>query len=76
MTAKDYKKAFTQLNSKPVKAAKYMKHNAPKKRTTGKAKMVCRNCGRRGTIVNQYKIGLCRQCFRDKAKELGFKKYS
>lgn len=77
MTAKDYKKVFVQLNVKPAKAARYRKHNTPKKRTTGIGRKRCRNCGRRGSsVVGQYMIDLCRQCFREKAKEIGFKKYS
>lgn len=36
----------------------------------------CERCGRRRSIVRRYGLHLCRQCFRDKAEELGFRKFS
>ena len=36
----------------------------------------CERCGRRRGIIRKYGMHLCRQCFRDMAPELGFKKYS
>jgi small subunit ribosomal protein S14 len=36
----------------------------------------CKRCGRKRGIIRRYGIHLCRQCFREKAEELGFKKYS
>ncbi len=76
MTTSDYKKAFTQLKNNPVKMAKYIKHNTPKKRNCGLDRMPCKYCGRKGGHVGQYGIGFCRQCFRDYAQDIGFKKYS
>lgn len=35
----------------------------------------CRRCGRYGAICRQYGLMYCRQCFREVAKDLGFKKY-
>ena len=35
----------------------------------------CVLCGRKRGLVRRYGLNLCRQCFRDKAMELGFKKY-
>ena len=32
-------------------------------------------CGRKRGMVRRYGLRLCRQCFRDSAPELGFKKY-
>ena len=76
MTTSDYKKAFTQLNSKPAKKQKYLKHNKPKERTCGRALKKCRRCGRNGAHIQKYGLTLCRQCFREIAKQLGFKKYN
>lgn len=76
MTTKDYKKAFIQLNAKPVKLAKYIKHNTPKKRSCGIALRKCIRCGRNGGHNQKYGLHLCRHCFREGAKKLGFKKYS
>lgn len=75
MTTSNYKKAFTQLDHKPVKKAKYIKHNKPKERSCGVALRKCRRCGRNRGHVQKYGLGLCRQCFRETAKKLGFKKY-
>ncbi|MDH7517965.1 MAG: 30S ribosomal protein S14 [Candidatus Thermoplasmatota archaeon] len=36
----------------------------------------CERCGRKRAIIRRYGLHLCRQCFRDKAEELGFKKFS
>ncbi len=36
----------------------------------------CRRCGRMRGKVRRYGLDLCRQCFRDSARDLGFKKYS
>ena len=36
----------------------------------------CLRCGRRRGIVRRYGMHLCRQCFREIAKDIGFKKYS
>ncbi len=39
-------------------------------------KLGCKRCGRKRGIVRRYGIHLCRQCFREMAYELGFRKYS
>ncbi|MCL5800151.1 MAG: 30S ribosomal protein S14 [Candidatus Thermoplasmatota archaeon] len=36
----------------------------------------CRRCGRKRGLVRRYSLGLCRQCFRETAPALGFRKYS
>lgn len=76
MTTSDHKKAFTQLDNKPIKKAKFIKFNQPKKRSCGIALRKCRNCGRMGAHIRSYGLHLCRHCFREMAPELGFKKYS
>lgn len=76
MTASDYRKVFKQLNSKPVKKAKYLKFNKPLSRSCGVALRKCKNCGRIRGHVNKYELHLCRQCFREMAVGLGFKKFS
>ena len=76
MTTKDFKKMLKQLKSKPVKMAKFLKHNSPKKRATGQALYKCGRCGRHGARVSKYGLELCRCCFREIATKIGFKKYS
>lgn len=76
MTTSDWRKVFKQLKVKPTKIKKYIKHNAPKKRAHGITQHKCNRCGRYGGHVHKYGIGLCRQCFREIANDIGFKKYS
>ena len=76
MTVSNHKKALKQLRGKPKVAEKYLKFCAPKVRTTGRANKKCRVCGRVGGHINKYGLDLCRQCFRENATKLGFKKYS
>jgi len=76
MTTSDYKKVFKQLKNKPIKLKKYIKHNAPKKRSTGELLKKCRRCGRTGAHISKYNLELCRQCFREIATKIGFKKYN
>ncbi len=77
MTASDYKKTLKQLEVKPVKLKKYIKHNFPKERKFGRGTKKCKRCGRVGRgFIEKYDINLCRQCFREVAKKIGFFKYS
>ncbi len=76
MTASDWKKMIKQLENKPAKLQKWKKHNKPKDRDTGEAQYKCRRCGRTGGHIHKYDLHLCRQCFREIATEIGFKKYS
>ncbi|MEK6848794.1 MAG: 30S ribosomal protein S14 [Nanoarchaeota archaeon] len=55
---------------------KYTRHNKPKDRKFGVAARKCFRCGRIGAHIRSYGLHLCRQCFRETAVELGFKKYS
>jgi len=76
MSYSNYNKAFKQLSIKPEKLKKFIKHNSPKKRTTGIAQRRCSLCGRFGGHISSYGLHLCRHCFRLNAKKIGFKKYS
>lgn len=76
MTTSDWRKITRQLRSKPAILKKFLKHNKPKVRTTGISMFKCEVCGRHGARVSSYNLNLCRQCFRELAPELGFKKYS
>ena len=75
MTISDWRKVFKQLKAKPVKLRKYIKHNAPKKRGTGRTLTRCARCGRYDGFIGKYNLGICRCCFREIATKLGFKKY-
>lgn len=76
MTTSDYKKMLKQLKVKPAIHKKFIKHNKPKARTCGIALKKCKRCGRNGGHISKYGLHLCRQCFRDIANDIGFKKYN
>ncbi|AEF96447.1 30S ribosomal protein S14 [Methanotorris igneus] len=49
---------------------------APWKRKYGIGIRPCRRCGHVGPgLIRKYGLNLCRQCFREVAAKLGFKKY-
>ena len=76
MTASDWNKILKQLRRKPAVMAKFVKHCKPKDRKQGTSIKECRRCGRLGAHISQYNLKLCRQCFREIAEDLGFKKYN
>jgi len=76
MTTSDHTKVLKQIGSKIGKYNKYLKHNTPKKRAFGEASKKCEICGRTGGHISKYGMNICRQCFRDNALELGFKKFN
>ena len=76
MTASDWNKITKQLKNKPAILQKFLRHCKPKDRKSGIAKKKCERCGRFGAHLSQYNLNLCRQCFREIAVEIGFKKYN
>lgn len=75
MTYSEYNKVFKQLDAKPIKKNKFIKFNQPQERSCGRALRRCKNCRRIRGHINKYGLHLCRQCFREMALGLGFKKY-
>lgn len=71
-----FKRAKRQIENKPLKLARFMKFNKPKERKHGKGAVSCRICGKTEGVINKYGLHFCRQCFREQAERLGFKKYS
>ena len=76
MTYTDNSKVLKQLQNKPGKLARHAKYSVPKTRTGGALSKKCRRCGRTGAHIEKYGLHLCRQCFRDIATKIGFKKYN
>ena len=75
MTASDWRKLLKQLKNKPAIEKKFLKHCKPKDRKIGIAVKKCERCGRYGAHIKSYGLNLCRDCFREIAEEIGFKKY-
>jgi ribosomal protein S14 len=42
----------------------------------GKGMRTCKICGTHTAIIRRYGINVCRRCFRENAKKLGFKKFN
>jgi small subunit ribosomal protein S14 len=76
MTVSDWQKMLKQLEAKPAIKKKFLKYCKPKDRKTGVSSKKCERCGRFGAHIKSYGLNLCRQCFREIAVEIGFKKYS
>jgi len=47
-----------------------------KEKKYGKGSRKCQKCGKRNGLIRKYGFCYCRQCFREMAQKLGFKKYS
>ncbi|RJQ17668.1 30S ribosomal protein S14 [Candidatus Woesearchaeota archaeon] len=67
---------LNQIAGKPAKIKRYEKHNLPRPRNKGETTKKCERCGRTGAHISKYGINVCRQCFREVATKIGFKKYS
>lgn len=52
-----------------------MSDNKQSKASEEKKRRVCPDTGREQGLVGKYDIWLCRQSFREKARDIGFKKY-
>jgi small subunit ribosomal protein S14 len=70
-----YEGVKKQIEKKPLKLARFLKFNTPKKRKFGKTVYRCRQCGKTAGVIRKYGLLYCRQCFREQAEKLGFKKY-
>jgi len=75
MTAKNWEKQFGQVKHKKAERTRQLKFNKPKDRKYGRGTRKCKICGRRGAIIRRSSLNVCRQCFRDIAAEIGFKKF-
>lgn len=47
----------------------------PRANAKGSFERGCRICQRRRGVIRQYGLNICRRCFRERAEQLGFKKY-
>jgi len=75
MTTSHHTKVLKQIRNKPAKYEKFLKHNIPRERKFGRTTKKCRRCGRTAAHIKKYGLNFCRQCFREVAHKIGFKKY-
>jgi len=45
------------------------------KKKFGKGSRPCRICGTEYAVIRKYGLQICRRCFREVAKNIGFKQY-
>ena len=50
---------------------KYVKRG---KKVKGRLTRQCRLCGNKNGLIRKYDLYICRQCFRERATDIGFKK--
>ncbi|AAY79975.1 30S ribosomal protein S14P [Sulfolobus acidocaldarius DSM 639] len=50
------------------------KYKPPAERRFGKGVQLCKRCGSRDSVIQKYGLYLCRQCFREVAYPMGFRK--
>mgnify|MGYP001772509801 CR=1 FL=1 len=50
------------------------KYKPPAERKHGRGVQSCKRCGSTDSVIQKYGLYLCRQCFREVANEMGFKK--
>ncbi|KAF3930665.1 hypothetical protein ABW19_dt0207343 [Dactylella cylindrospora] len=43
-------------------------------RTFGKGSRSCRVCAHQAGLIRKYGLNICRQCFRERSKDIGFSK--
>lgn len=70
-----YERAKKQIEGKPLKLQKFEKFNKSKKRNSGRNTHPCRKCGKKRGVIRKYGVLYCRQCFREEAEKMGFRKY-
>lgn len=75
MSASDWNKMLKQLDAKPAIKQRFLRFCKPKERKFGVSVHKCQKCGRIGGHLSQYGLHFCRQCFREIAVQIGFKKY-
>jgi ribosomal protein S14 len=46
-----------------------------KERAFGKGSRGCIRCGSHNGLIRRYGLNVCRQCFREIAEDMGFKKF-
>ncbi len=71
-----FEKSRKQVEGKPGKLSRFNKFCSPKKRKFGKTIHPCRRCGKTSGVIVKYGLVYCRQCFREEAHKLGFRKFN
>lgn len=66
--------AIEKIAVSKTRVARFMRHNIPKPRKSGQRLTICVRCGGTRRHISKYNLNICGRCFRETAKELGFRK--
>ncbi len=70
-----YERILKTLKNKPAKSKRFAKFNAHKLQPHDMKARKCTRCNRMEGHIRIHGLNYCRECFREVAPELGFKKY-
>jgi small subunit ribosomal protein S14 len=51
------------------------KDKGKKRKSMGKGSRRCIRCGTHRAVIRSYGLNICRRCFRETARKMGFKKF-
>jgi len=57
-----------------TKLQRFLRHNIRRKRAYGQQLTICIRCGGTRRHISKYGLNICGRCFREVAKDLGFRK--
>lgn len=63
------------LKGKPAKYKRFIKFNKHKMQPHDKRQNACTRCNRPEAHIKIHGLNYCRECFREIAEDIGFKKY-
>ncbi|MBS3065372.1 MAG: 30S ribosomal protein S14 [DPANN group archaeon] len=63
-----------KINVSKTRLIRFKRHNSPKLRKFGNRLSICQRCGGTRRMIKKYSLNICGRCFREVAKELGFRK--
>ncbi len=63
-----------KISVSKTRLARFLRHNVPKKRKFGRRMKLCKRCGGTRRFISKYGLNICGRCFREVAKDLGFRK--
>jgi len=68
------RQAIEKISVGKTRLQRFLRHNIPKKRAYGQRLTICLRCGGTRRHIAKYHLNICGRCFREVAKDLGFKK--
>ncbi len=70
-----FERIAKNLTGKPAKYSRFVRFNKHKLQPHDLRFRRCIRCGRSEAHIGVHGLNYCRECFREVAKDLGFKKY-